>query len=74
MGVFGFGGISHKNEERAIRNAMESIGAYKSSGSERCEKCMYWVGSADTGSKYYGGCSGHQIKVFADWVCGNFQR
>lgn len=74
MGLFGFGGISHKNEERAIKEAMESVGAYESNGSDRCERCKHWLSSSQTGSKYFGGCSGHGIKVFASWVCGHFQR
>ena len=74
MGIFGFGGVSHGIEENQVQKAMNSIGAYKGSHSENCERCNYYVNSSQTGSKYYGGCSAYQIKVFSSHVCNNFQN
>ena len=39
MGLFGFGGVGHNTEEAQVQNAMNSIGAYKGSHSENCERC-----------------------------------
>lgn len=74
MGLFGFGGVSHGMEENQIQKAMDSIGAYKGTHSENCESCRYWLSSSQTGSKYFGGCSAYQIKVFASYACNNFSR
>lgn len=75
MGLFGFGGVSHTMEEQQIQRAMDPIGAYKGIHSENCENCRYWLSSSQTGSKNgFGGCSGYNIKVFANYVCSNFER
>lgn len=74
MGLFGFGGISHKNEEESVREAMKSIGGYESNGSERCERCRHWIDSSQAGSNYFGGCTGHGIKVFSSWTCNHYER
>ncbi len=74
MGLFGFGGVGHNTEEAQVQNAMNSIGAYKGSHSENCERCRYWLSSSQTGSKYFGGCSRYRIKVFASYVCNDFDR
>ena len=74
MGIFGFGGVSHQVEMDNVRSGMNKIGAYKSTTSENCERCRNYVGPSNTGSKYYGGCTVYQIKVFSNHVCGNFSR
>jgi len=74
MGLFGFGGIGHNIEEKQVQNAMDGIGATKGNHLENCERCNYYVRPSQTGSKYYGGCTLHQIKVFSNRVCRNFKR
>lgn len=74
MGLFGFGGVSHSMEEQAVRYGMERIGAYRGTHMENCERCDYFLTSEQTKSKYFGGCSRYQIKVFANHVCADFQR
>lgn len=74
MGIFGFGGIKHNNEEAQVQRAMDAIGAYKGTHSENCERCNHYLKPSQVGSKYYGGCSLHQIKVFSSRVCDNYRR
>ncbi|WP_321469590.1 hypothetical protein [Halarcobacter sp.] len=75
MGLFGFGGAGFQAEERSIQDAMNRIGAYKGSHSENCERCNHWLNSSQTGSKNgFGGCSRYGTKVFASYVCSNYQR
>lgn len=74
MGLFGFGGISHKGEENAIRASMNRIGAREGTHMENCERCNNYVGPKEAGSKYFGGCRKYQIKVFSSHVCGDFHR
>ena len=74
MGLFGFGGVSHGMEENQVQKGMDSIGAYMGTHSDNCESCRSYVNSSQTGSKYYGGCSTYNIKVFSSRVCDSFSR
>jgi hypothetical protein len=74
MGLFGFGGIGHQMEENAVQRGLNSIGAYQGTHSENCESCGNYVRPSQTGSKYYGGCRLHQIKVFSNYKCDRFSR
>lgn len=74
MGLFGVGGIGFNRERTQVQDAMDVIGAWKSTDSKDCESCMYWASPSETGSKYFGGCRKHQIKVLADRVCDHFDR
>ena len=72
MGFFDEMGSSM--QEGKVQKQMNSVGAYKGSHSENCERCNYYVDTPNSGSKYYGGCSYHQINVFASYVCNNYIR
>lgn len=69
MGLFG------ASEEEQIQKAMDAIGAYIGTHSENCESCRYWLSASQTGSKNgFGGCNKYGVKVFANYVCNNFDR
>lgn len=72
MALFGIGGIAYEMERNKIQQALNYIGAYPSSDHQNCERCYYWVGSKQTGSKYFGGCTYHEIKCFASYTCEHF--
>jgi hypothetical protein len=74
MGLFGYGGVGHKIEEKTIEKAMNRIGAVRGDSMRNCERCSSYVGHEQSGSNYYGGCRTHQIKVFSSYVCSNFNR
>lgn len=72
MGLFGVGGIGFEMEKKSIEVAMSHIGAWESDTHQKCERCYYWASAKEVGSKYFGGCRYHQIKVLASYVCENY--
>lgn len=74
MGLFGFGGVGHKMEESRIQKDMNRIGATKGDHLRNCERCDHYLSPREAGSKLFGGCRAHQIKVFSNHVCSNFSR
>lgn len=74
MGLFGFGGVKHGMEEGAIQKEMDRIGARKGTHLENCERCSSYMRPSESGSKYFGGCRHHGIKVFSSHVCSQFDR
>ena len=61
-------------EEKSVEARMRQIGAFKGSHSDNCESCCQYVDTSQSGSKYFGGCRKHQIKVFSNHACNSFER
>ncbi len=71
MGFFSEIGLAV--EEEKIKRAMPHIGAVESDSLHRCcDHCDFYVGVPMSGSKYYGACRHHQVKVFSNYICGNY--